>query len=104
MVVLDLTIDRRPRMGIVGRAVSRIKGDLDGLLGKGVVEAACRACGHSWRERVLGPVTTVHLLILQLLEATALAGLRHVSGVHASASALCQAKARLPLAVLRELL
>jgi hypothetical protein len=31
------------------------------------IREACRAAGHRWRERVLDPVTTVHLFVLQIL-------------------------------------
>jgi hypothetical protein len=31
------------------------------------IRAACRQAGHRWRERELGPVTTVKMFLLQIL-------------------------------------
>ncbi len=61
--------------------------------------AACQEAGYtSWRDRVLTPVTTVHLFLLQILHGnTACSHLPHLSGLQFSASAYCQARARLPL-------
>jgi hypothetical protein len=32
-----------------------------------VIEQACSEAGHVWKERTLGPVTTVQLFLLQIL-------------------------------------
>src|SRR2546430_8603823 len=60
---------------------------------------ACEAAGYtSWRDRVLTPVTTIQLLLLQILHGnTACSHLPHLSGLRFSAAASCQARARLPL-------
>src|SRR5215211_2624607 len=52
----------------------------------------------SRRDRVLTPVTTIQLLLLQILHGhTACSHLPHLSGLRFSAAASCQARARLPL-------
>jgi Transposase DDE domain len=59
----------------------------------------CREMGYTgWRNRVLTPVTTVQLFLLQILHGhTACRHLPHLSGLRFSAAAYCQARARLPL-------
>ena len=89
----------------VAAALSRIKRDLGAHLPPDAIESACRAAGHRWRERKLGPVRTLHLFVLQVLHANiAITALRHLAARPFSASAYCQARARLPLAVLQQLL
>jgi hypothetical protein len=90
-------------MATISAPLARIKSELDRYVPSGLVEDACRASGHAWRERKLGPATTVHLFLLQLLARVALAGVRHVADLAVSAQALCKAKARLPRAVLERL-
>lgn len=69
------------------------------------IHAACRAAEHTWRDRRLDPVATVHLFLLQILHGnTACAHLPRLTGQAFSASAYCQARARLPLAVCQALL
>jgi hypothetical protein len=108
MVVFYVTLFHgRPRMASVARALGRIKQDLEPHLPPAAIEAACRAAGHAWRERKLGPVATVHLFVLQMLHANAaIRALRHLAGgaASASAAAYCRARARLPLAALQALL
>jgi len=70
-----------------------------------VVRDVCRDLGLRHRRRLLDPITTLNLLVIQALHGnTALTDLRHKSGVTASASAICRARARLPLAFFREVL
>jgi hypothetical protein len=65
----------------------------------------CRSMGCRWRNRILDPVTTIHLFILQVLHRnTACAHLPRLAGLNFTASAYCQARSRLPLAVLQALL
>jgi hypothetical protein len=92
-------------MASFDRALSRVKADLSQLVPESAIVAACEAVGHRWRERLLGPVCTVHLLVLQVLHFnTALSHVRHLAGEAIKPSALCQARQRLPLAVLQTLL
>ena len=60
---------------------------------------ACEEAGYtSWRDRVLTPVTTVQLFLLQILHGnTACSHLPHLSGLRFTAAAYCQARARLPV-------
>ena len=65
----------------------------------------CHALGCRRRDRILDPVTTIHLFILQILHRnTACAHLPRLTGLNFTASAYCQARSRLPLAVLETLL
>ena len=92
-------------MASVASALQRIKQDLDPFLPESSIMAACRQAGHRWRERKLGPVTTIHLFILQVLcFNTAMNHLRHLSKTAVKASAYCKARKRLPLKVLEALL
>jgi hypothetical protein len=64
-----------------------------------VDELAVRV-GHAWRERTLTPAVTVRLFLLQVLHGNcAMAALRHVGGVAATAGSYCAARSRLPLAL-----
>ena len=48
-------------------AVQRIKAEVAHWLTPEAIREVCHAVGHTWRERVLDPVTTVHLFLLQIL-------------------------------------
>jgi hypothetical protein len=86
-------------------ALRQIRDELATVLAPATIRAACAAVGHRWRDRQLDPVTTIHLFILQILHGnTACAHLPRLTGRTFSASAYCQARGRLPLAVLQHLL
>ena len=92
-------------MAGVSQALKRIKSDLAKLIPDESILAACRAAGHQWRERQLGPVRTLHLFLLQVMACnTAMTHLRLLAGEVFSAAAFCQARIRLPLAALQTLL
>ena len=92
-------------MAGVSQALKRIKSDLATLLPDESILAACRAAGHQWRERQLGPVQTLHLFLLQVMACnTAITHLRLLAGEVFSAAAFCEARMRLPLAALQTLL
>ena len=59
----------------------------------------CREIGYTaWHDRVLTPVTTIQVFLLQVLHGhTACSHLPCLSGLRFSAAAYCQARARLPL-------
>jgi hypothetical protein len=63
--------------------------------------AACQEAGYtSWRDRVLTPVTTIQLFLLQILHGnTACSHVPHLAGLRCSVSAYCQARSKLPLAL-----
>lgn len=88
----------------IAAAVRQIKADLARYLTPADIHAACRAAEYDWRERVLGPVATIHALLLQVLHATAMTNVSRLAGTAFSASAYCQALARLPVELLRTLL
>jgi hypothetical protein len=90
-------------MATIGTALVNVKDHLDQWLTVPQIEQCCRDAGHCWRKRKLDPPTTVHLFLLQLLAGVAMGALRHLSKINASAQAICAAKKRLPLAVLRQL-
>jgi hypothetical protein len=92
-------------MASVSCTLARIKEDLQPFLPEESILGACREAGHRWRERLLGPVQTVHLFILQVLcFNTAMTHLRHLAKTAVKAPAYCKARMRLPLNVLEALL
>jgi hypothetical protein len=93
-------------VGSVSRALARIKQDLDPHLPPATIEAACRAAGHAWRDRKLGPAATPQLMVLQMLHLNlAIRGpLARVARVPVTAAAYCEARARPPLAAVQALL
>lgn len=82
---------------------SRPHEQLERHLPASAIEEVCHSLGHRWRKRVLGPATSVHLMLLQLLAGVALGGLRHLSGLAVSAQAIARARTRLPLELFIEL-
>ena len=88
----------------IAAAVQQIKDELDTYLTPNDIRTACVAAGHTWRDRVLDPVLTVHALLLQILHAVAMTGVSRLTNARFSASAYCQALQRLPSNVLRTLL
>lgn len=69
------------------------------------VDQLCQLHGHHWRERLLTPLVTIRLFVTQILHAnTAITHLRHLVGMSFSAGSYCEARDRLPLALLQGLL
>jgi len=88
----------------ISEALDRIKGQVTDAVPSALIERLCRDLGHRWRDRDLGPVVTTHLFLQQILHGnTAVAHLRRLSGLGFTASAYCQARARLPLQLLQRL-
>ena len=86
-------------------AIARIKSELDQWLTPESIRQLCHELGHEWRERVLDPVTTLHLFVLQILHGnTACAHVPRLAKLDCTGEAFGQARARLPLAVFRGLL
>jgi Transposase DDE domain len=79
--------------------LQRFTGEWALLLQPEAILAVCREIGYTaWRDRVLTPVTTMQLFLLQILHGnTACSHLPHLSGLRFSAAAYCQARARLPI-------
>jgi hypothetical protein len=53
--------------GSILTAIRRIKSEVALWLTPKAIEVACASVGHVWQNRVLDPVTTVHLFVLQVL-------------------------------------
>jgi hypothetical protein len=86
-------------------AVRQIKSEVAQFLSPQLIRGVCDALGHVWRDRVLDPVTTVHLFVLQILHGNAACPhVPRLGGVNCSGEAYCQARQRLPLSVLQYLL
>ena len=82
----------------IARVLEQIKDDLAGVLSPAFIELVCREEGHVWRDRLLDPVSVVHLFIQQILHGNAAcAALPRIAGEVFTASAYCQARTRLPL-------
>jgi hypothetical protein len=83
----------------VTAVLSRFKAEWATQLQPEAIIGACEEVGYtSWRDRVLTPVTTIQLFLLQILHGnTACTHLPHLSGMRFSASAYCQARTKLPL-------
>jgi Transposase DDE domain len=79
--------------------LQRLTGEWATLLQPDAILTVCREIGYTaWRDRVLTPVTTMQLFLLQILHGnTACRHLPHLSGIRFSAAAYCQARAKLPL-------
>jgi hypothetical protein len=92
-------------MASIYQALARVKQDLSKHLPESSILQAARDAGHKWRKRVLDPVITVQLFVLQVLHFnTSLTHVRHLAGQQFKPSAYCQARMRLPLAVMQSLL
>ena len=90
---------------IIAGALSRIKADFRGIFEKQGLKQVCLESGCKWRERLLPPTRTVELLLIQVLHGnTAISHLRHIAGINFSPSAFCQARARIPIAILQKIL
>jgi hypothetical protein len=89
----------------LAEVLSNFKSNWTRVLDPQEIERVCRKNGLLWRERILSPVQTIQLFVLQILHGnTALSHVRFFTPRGFSASAYCQARSRLPLAVFEELL
>jgi hypothetical protein len=86
-------------------ALGHIKRDPLGVIDRDAVERLCREHGHAWRDRELDPTVTLALFVQQVVHGNVPCGeVRHIAGRSFTASAWCQARARLPLAVYQGML
>jgi hypothetical protein len=90
----------------ISTTLHALRQDLAARLGDDVILAACRAAGHTWCDScLLTPAAILPWFLIQVLHGnTALTHVSLLAGRAFSASAFCQARARLPLAVFRALL
>jgi hypothetical protein len=90
----------------ISNILSALRQDLAAQLGDDVIATACCAAGHTWcGSALLTPAAIIHWFLIPILNGnTALTHVSLLAGRAFSASAFCQARARLPLAVFRVLL
>lgn len=89
----------------IPQILRQLKADVGTAIAAETITKICRYLGYRCRERVLGPVTTVHVFLLQILHGnTACSALSRLAGVRFTATAYCLARARLPLALFQDLL
>jgi len=69
------------------------------------VDQVLQSGGVQWRERLLPPMVTLRLFLMQVLHGNcAIAALRQLSGVGFAVSSYCEARVRLPLQLLESVL
>jgi hypothetical protein len=84
--------------------LGRLRQDLTADLSPDAIKQACQEEKYSWRNRILNPVTTIYLFLLQILHGnTACHHTVHFGQWNFTDSAYCAARKRLPLGVLRRL-
>jgi hypothetical protein len=89
----------------IAGVLSRIKQDVADVIKPAVVEALCVEHHYDWRQGPLDPATTIALFVQQVLAGNVpCSEVRHLAGKSFTASAWCQARARLPLAVYQSML
>jgi hypothetical protein len=89
----------------VGAALRRIQADLAQVLDAAQITAVCHEVGHQFRRRLLDPIATIHLFVIQILNGNfAVARLKDFTDQDFSEAAYCKARGRLPLKVLQTLL
>jgi len=89
----------------VHAALRRIQRDVAQLLDATEIIGICQDVGYRFRQRVLGPVTTIHLFVIQILNGNfAMARLMDFTDLVFTEAAYCKARCRLPLKVLETLL
>jgi hypothetical protein len=91
-------------MASIGFVIDQIKRQPQSALYHLPVHEVCQLLGFSFRDRTLDPATVVVLFIKQILHGnSSCAQVRHLGKQRFSAQAYCQARQRLPLAVLQTL-
>jgi hypothetical protein len=91
--------------GSIANRLQQIKSDLGSIVAPETIVELCRAAGHAWRDRILGPMETICLFITQILEGnTSCAHVRQLGNFAFTQSAYCEARKRLPVQVFRDLL
>ena len=89
----------------VRAALRRIQEELAQVLDAGQITAICRDVGYQFRQRLLDPVATIHLFVIQIFNGNfAVARLKDFTDAEFSEAAYCKARGRLPLQVLQTLL
>ena len=82
----------------VHAALRRIQRDIAEVLDADQILAACREAGYRFRQRVLDPVTTIHLFVIQILNGNfAIARLKDFTDRVFSEAAYCNCALPTPL-------
>jgi hypothetical protein len=85
-------------------ALQRIQEDLAHVLEPAHITTVCQEVGYHFRSRILDPIATIHLFVLQILNGNfAVARLQDFTQRGFTEAAYCKARGRLPLAVLQTL-
>lgn len=86
----------------IAAALAQVKDDLPRMIEHHVVKYLADHPDWDWRQRLLDPLTTTLLFTTQVLHGnTAINHLPHLSGMNFTATAYCNARSRLPLALLQ---
>lgn len=89
----------------IPKIVHEFKADVSKAISAETITKICGYLEYACRDRVLGPVTTVHVFLLQILHGnTACTALSRLARIPFSAAAYCKARQRLPLALFEHLL
>lgn len=89
----------------ISEIVGQFKADVAKALSAETIGKICRFLDYTWRDRVLDPVTTTQVFLLQILHGnTACSAMSRLAGVSFTGAAYCAARARLPLALFQFLL
>ena len=90
----------------ISTTLNTLRQDLAAGLGGDFILKACRSAGHTWSDScLLTPVAIIHWFLVQIFHGnTALTHVSLLAGRAFTASAFCQARAALPLAVYRAVL
>ena len=89
----------------IPQIVGRIKADVGEALSARTIKNLCVQLGYIWRNRILDPVITIHVFLLQILNGnTACSALSRLSYVPFSGPAYCKARMRLPVTIFENLL
>ncbi len=90
----------------ISTTLNALRQDIAAKLEDDFIDAACRAAGHSWCPScLLTPAAIIHWFLIQVLNGnTALTHVSLLAGRAFTASAFCQARRRLPLAVFQAVL
>lgn len=89
----------------IPEVLRQFKADAGKAIAAETILKICKHLNYVCRERVLGPVNTVHVFLLQILHGnTACTALSRLAGLPFTAAAYCEARKRLPLELFERLL
>ena len=89
----------------IHQILRQFKADVATAIAPETITQICRCLGHASRRRILDPVATVHVFLLQILHGnTACTALARLAALPFTATAYCLARRRLPLTLFEELL